>query len=95
MNFVKRIVEPRSWPKMTFSGGHTVTHLMSQAENVGGHAAIAYPSVVYDPETRDLKQLAIEDALGHATTTGEYIAFDTPDDALLFILRYREAAGRS
>ena len=87
MNFVKRIISPDVYPRLDLGGGNYATHKMSYSEIDGKH--IVYPTVVFDEKSKGLIQLKANDAVNHALDKGEYIPFDTPEDADWFSKNYK------
>ena len=92
LNFVQRILEPKQWPTMTLPSGHGASHLMSWAENEKG--PFVYPTIIYDKETRSLKQLEARQAVRHALSTGEFIPFPDAAQADLFSKEYKRVWGK-
>lgn len=91
-NFVQRLLHPKDYPVMqnvvTKGGVGTGTHLMSSAEVEGKN--IAYPEIVQDPKTKELKRLRRKEAVDYAVKTGEYIPFDTQEEAKDFGANYKK-----
>ena len=91
LNFVQRILKPNAWPSLPLPNGYTASHLMA-AELVDDRP-MAFPTVVYDKETNALKQLDIEAAKKYARDSGEYIPFNSMDDAIKFSTTYKTLWG--
>jgi len=86
--FVQRIVSPKDYPKLDLGKGNYATHKMSYSTFNDG--AIAYPSIVYDQNTGKLNPLKSNEALMHAIRSGEFIKFDTPEEADWFSQNYKK-----
>jgi len=86
-NFVKRILEPDKYPKIETGDGREATHKMAWAQV--GDDYVVFPTVVYDPQAKQLRDLGT-DALDHALKTGEFIPFKSAEDADRFSKRYKQ-----
>ena len=88
LNFVQRIMEPGRWPTIpTGTGG--ASHLMTWSTIGMERRPIVYPTIIYDPQTKYLRQLSGKDAREHAVSTREFIEFDTEKEADLFSKEYK------
>jgi len=78
-DFVKRILDPNQ-PSLKDPDreGVSMTHMMMNDD------VYAFPSIVRDPETGELKRLSPQEASSYANKTGEFIQFDTPEEAAAF-----------
>jgi hypothetical protein len=90
-NFIQRVMEPDKWPRINNKDGSYSTHKMSWStiggKNNGIH--IVYPNIIYDEESKGLKELKGKDAVDHAISTGEYITFDKTEEADWFGKNYK------
>jgi len=85
-SFVKRIMTPDKYPSLNNPDGTTSSHLMSWA-SAGGKFA-AFPTILYDG--KGLKKFDDwREAFGQAQQTGNYIEFDTPEEAEWFSKNYK------
>ena len=90
LQFEQRILRPSRYPVLDMSNGdpdgEIATHQMSDSATMinGVHTPIAYPNVIYDQKSRQLKPLNGDDAYDHAVKTGEYRTFDTPEAASVY-----------
>lgn len=86
-NFVQRIINPKVFPVINNEQGEYMTHLMSSGEfNSKG---IAYPEIIQDKNTGELRKLSRKDAYDYAVANKEYIEFSNPEDALWFSKNYK------
>jgi hypothetical protein len=81
LNFVKRILRPEDYPRLSLGNGMNASHLMTYGENEAGDEFYVYPTVVQDPKSGQLRKLADEEAWKHAMETGENIPLSSRDDA--------------
>jgi hypothetical protein len=87
-SFVDRILNPRKYPSLDRGGGEKATHRMAWGEADGKY--MAFPTVLWDG-----KQLVDygNGAWPIAQKSGNYIEFDTPEEADWFSQRYKLAWG--
>lgn len=88
-SFVKRILNPSAYPSLDLGEGRVATHRMEWAEANGKY--YAYPTVLLDP-TGKLKDWG-DKAFDEVMRSGNYIEFDTPQDASWFSRNYKGAWG--
>ena len=80
--FEQRVLRPSQYPVMMQKEGIATHKMMNgEAEINGQQVPIAFPSVVYNPQTKQMQELAPRDAFKHAMSTGEFRQFDNPDAA--------------
>jgi hypothetical protein len=90
-NFVKRIMNPKNFPVIDNGDGSVSTHRMASGETDGRF--IAYPTITQDKDG-SLRQREDRDAFNHAMKTGEFIEFNTDQEAREFAEGgYKVAAG--
>jgi hypothetical protein len=90
-NFVKRALNPDSSPKITNDDGSKSTHRMASGETDGRF--IAYPTITQDKDG-SLRQREDNDAFRYAMETGEFIEFDTDQEAKRFASgEYKKLSG--
>ena len=86
--FVKRILTPEKYPVLHNPNGTYSTHSMAWGEADGKYNV--YPTVIL---TKDgtLERLSSHghEAWKHASSTGNYISFDTPQEAAWFSKNYK------
>lgn len=87
LDFVQRILHPENYGSIAISKGMTATHLMSYAEGDGRF--YVYPEVVNDNGTLRVLDEDKREAWDYAMETGEYITFDTEEEAAWFSGRYK------
>jgi hypothetical protein len=87
-NFVQRILYPKDFPTLGLGGQDWGTHLMSYSTDDNGKAFL-YPSIIQDPDSKELRLLKGREALHYAIKTGEYIPFDSAKDAEWFGNNYK------
>lgn len=99
-NFVRRILDPSAYPKITNDSrlrpGDRATHQMSWTTVESGPmkgANIVYPNIVHDQRSNQLQWLGKKEAEQYAERTGEFIKFDTPALAAVFSKKYKRGAG--
>lgn len=92
LDFVQRAMNPNVYPSLSLDDGSQATHLMSWGNTDDGRAVV-FPQVVYDNNTGNLVKLSAEEAIDHAIKTGEYIEFDSPDEAEWFSSNYKRMWG--
>jgi hypothetical protein len=93
--FVQRILNRDKFPTLTDDvstrGGsqpdRVSTHSMAWGEVDGRY--VAYPTVMMSPSGQ-LRRYGAKEALGHALNTGNFIEFDTPEDADWFSRNYKQ-----
>jgi len=90
LNFVDRIRNPENYPKgLELNPGSVSAHKMTTF-NVDGQHLIA-PRIIYDKENNSLIDLKDPNAtIDHALKTGEYIPFNSKEDALWFSKNYKK-----
>ena len=84
--FVQRILTPEKYPKLDLGNGQYASHLMSWGQV--GNKYVVYPTVL--PEGKGLKQHDPRGAWEIVKQNGEYIVFDTPEEADLFSRMYKQ-----
>lgn len=84
-DFVKRIVYPDKYPKLTTEDGKSATHQMAWGSGDGKF--YVYPSIVHD--NGELTWLKDEDRWNYAKEKGEYIEFDSAEEAEWFSMKYK------
>lgn len=84
-DFVERIVNPGSSPRLDLGDGNYATHRMAWASSDGGY--FVYPTVVRQGDS--LRQLQDREAWDYAMKTGEFIRFDDPKTADWFSKSYK------
>lgn len=83
-NFVKRILDPDKYPQLDNGDGTFSTHVMSSADNV------VFPEVIQDPITKELRRFPHwREAYDYARKSGEYLEFDSPEEAEWFSKNYK------
>jgi hypothetical protein len=90
--FVQRVLNPKEYPSIDlgYAEGPS-THLMSWGTTGRERRPIVYPSVIYDHRSGTLRELSPADAMQHAELTGQFIPFDTKQEADWFSKRYKAA----
>jgi hypothetical protein len=90
-NFVKRILNSESYPKLDNKDGTYSTHSMAYGESGGKY--YVYPTVIQDENTGELKRLSDKEAWKHAMKTGEHIPFFDENSADWFSSNYKALFG--
>lgn len=90
-NFVQRIMKPNAYPTMPLGNGRYATHEMAWGESDG--KSLVYPTVIYDTATQKLKKLDPDAAYRYARQTGEFIPFNSANDASFFSKNYKAVWG--
>lgn len=88
-SFVQRILRPDEFPTLDLGNGSHATHRMEWAEADGKY--VVYPRVLLQ-EGRKLHDYG-DNAWDHARQSGNFIEFNTPQDADWFSKRYKGAWG--
>jgi hypothetical protein len=88
-SFVQRILRPDDFPTLDLGNGQHATHRMSWGEAGGKY--YVYPTVLLQ-EGGKLHDYG-DNAWDHAIKGGNYIEFDSPQDAEWFSQRYKGAWG--
>jgi hypothetical protein len=88
LNFVDRIINKDKYPTLDLGDGNYATHKMGYSTNDLG--AVVYPNVIHDQESGTLVELSPDEAYQHAMQTGEYIPFDSENDADWFGKNYKK-----
>ena len=89
-NFVKRILQPKDYPKLDLGKGKVATHKMAWGENEGKYHV--FPTVVHDEKSNSLTDLG-DRAFEHALKTGESIEASSPEEADWLSKRYKAVWG--
>jgi hypothetical protein len=84
--FVKRILEPDKFPRLDVGNGHYATHKMAWGKV--GDRFMVFPTVLYDG--KELQSFTPDVAIKHVLETGNYIEFDTPQEADWFSKSYKK-----
>lgn len=85
--FVQRILEPEKYPSIPAPGGKRATHEMAWSSLDDG-SAIVYPTVTMKPDGK-LERLKGSQAYDHARKTGDFIHFESQDEADAFSKEYK------
>lgn len=88
-SFVDRILHPNKYPRLDLGNGDYATHQM--AWTTAGNKYRVYPTVLWTG--KELKQFKPDEAYQQVLKTGNYIDFDTPEEADWFSQRYKAAWG--
>jgi CRISPR/Cas system Type II protein with McrA/HNH and RuvC-like nuclease domain len=86
-NFVDRILNPGRYPKIKNPNGKFSTHRMSWGDD-GNGKYIVYPQII--DHNGQLTLLSQDEAQAYAWRTGEYIPFDSPQEADGFSRDYKK-----
>lgn len=93
-NFVQRIIDPSKYPSYDFGEGVTGTHRMGWASGgeKGNERYYVYPNIIQRTEGAELENLEDDKwtAFDHAMTTGEYLEFNSPEEAEWFTKNYKK-----
>ncbi len=89
-NFVKRILSPDKYPTIDNGDGTYSTHLMAWSDAPDGKYRV-YPTITYDTKSKSLTKLEGDAAYSKADSTGDYIEFETPEEADWFSRNYKKA----
>lgn len=87
--FVDRILNRDKYPRLDLGDGNYATHKMSYMQ-VGDKYHV-FPTVLYDG--KQLKEYSPFDAYNNVRQTGNYIEFDTLEEADTFSRRYKAVWG--
>lgn len=82
-NFVRRILNPEAFPSLE-EDGTRMSHLMEYGEADGRY--YVYPRIAY--ERGELKNYG-DEAFDRAMRTGDFMSFDTEDEASWFSRNYK------
>jgi hypothetical protein len=88
--FVQRILRPDSYDPLVLSGGDTASHMMAYSEVDGRH--VVYPTVIQG-ESGELRKFPFDTALDMALKSGNFIDFDTAEEADFFSKNYKRYFG--
>lgn len=88
--FVKRILNKENSPVLDNGDGTVSTHSMSWGEADGRY--FVYPTVLVTGDGT-LKRFSNKDAWRNVMKTGNYIEFDSPEEADWFSRRYKSVWG--
>lgn len=83
--FVKRILNPSEYPSMGLGKGQSGTHLMSWGQV--GDKYVVFPTILH--EGGKLKKYSPDEAFKQTMKTGNYIEFNTPEEAEQFSKEYK------
>ena len=84
-NFVQRILHPDKFPTIDLGDGNIGTHLMAWGEADGKYRV--FPTIVFDGKS--LKKYEMNDAFKITSENGDYIDFETPEEAEWFSKNYK------
>lgn len=84
--FVDRILNPNNYPRLDLGGGNFATHKMSWMQ-VGDKYHV-FPTVLWDG--KNLNEYTPEAAYEYVKQSGNYIEFDSPEEADWFSKRYKD-----
>jgi len=87
-NFVQRILKPHSYEWLDLGEGEKGTHMMSY--KTGEKGAFVYPEIIQGADGK-LIRLGRDEAWAYALKTGEYIRFDSAEEADWFGKNYKLA----
>ena len=91
-NFVDRVLNRDKYPFIDLGEGNRATHLMAWTEADGAYRV--FPTILFDQKTGKLvKRDNMRDAYDNAVRMGEYIDFNSPDEADWFSQRYKSVWG--
>lgn len=90
-NFVRRILKRDLYPTLDLGNGTHATHRMASAEVDGKH--VVYPTVIFDQEMRQLRQLDRDAAIDYAMQSGEFIEMPSADEADWLSRNYKKVWG--
>jgi hypothetical protein len=85
-SFVQRILNPSAFPTLDIGNGQYATHKMAWTEANGKY--YVHPTVLWDGKS--LKDYG-KDAFKHVMKTGNYIEFNSPEEADWFSTKYKAA----
>lgn len=86
-NFVQRVLNPYIFPQINNPDGTYSTHKMAWSTVDG--KPVVYPTIIQN-DSGALQELAPKDALDYAMKSGQYIRFNTPDEADWFSQNYKK-----
>ena len=85
-SFVQRILKPDNFPRLDLGNGNYATHKMSWGESDGKYRV--FPTVLFGDGK--LQQYEPREAFGHAMNTGNFIEFDSAEEADWFSKNYKK-----
>ncbi len=88
--FVDRILNKDKYPTLDLGDGNYATHKMAWAQV--GDKYVVYPTVLWDG--KQVKEYSPQDAWNHVKTSGNYIEFDSPQEADWFSQNYKNVWGK-
>lgn len=88
-NFVQRILEPDKFPHINLPNGQIATHMMAWTEADGKY--FVYPTISYDG--RKLIDYGPKQGFDKAMENGDYIQFNSPQEADWFSKNYKKVWG--
>ena len=86
-SFVQRILKPKDYPSLDLGGGKTASHKMSWAESEGKYHV--FPTILYGPDKQLHQYTDWKEAWDNVKETGNFIEFDTPEEADDFSKNYK------
>lgn len=89
MNFVDRIAQPEQWPTIPLGNDMVGSHLMMWGEIGPDRTPAVFPSIIWDPATKELRQLDPLTAQVFAERSGQFIPFPDANSADLFSREYK------
>lgn len=88
-SFVQRILNPHAYPVLQNPDGTVSTHSMAWAEANDGKFYV-YPTVLTTPKGQ-LVRHSDDDAWKHTQATGNFLVFDSAEEADYFSKHYKDA----
>ena len=93
LNFVDRIINPGNYPVIEndprLQPGEWATHQMGWDNHPDTGKPFVFPNIYWDEKKKQLVWPEPTDAARHALETGEYIEFDTDEEADFFSREYK------
>jgi len=84
--FIKRVLNPEKYPTLDNKDGTHSTHSMAWGETNGKY--VVFPTVLYNG--KKLTRYDPSDAWKRVYETGNFIEFDTPEEAEYFSREYKQ-----
>ena len=86
-SFIKRVLKPKDYPTLDNKDGTFSTHSMAWGEVDGKY--VVFPTVLHTQDKK-LKRFPFKEAWENVRKTGNFIEFDTSEEADYFSREYKQ-----
>ena len=87
--FIDRLLNRQNYPVINNPNGTYSTHKMAWGQ--AGNKYYVFPTILWDGQS--LREYTPQEAWKHVFDTGNYLEFDTPEEADFFTNNYKKVLG--